>query len=309
MNGSAFRRLLPAWAALAGAIACAATLVTLPAGGAVASPPPSAADPGPTRDTTLVVARGDTLVLADLGGELVLDAWDRDEVRATDLDEHRRPFRVRRADGRLELRVGSRDVELRLELPSWLPVVVRGHDLDVEARGLDGFLQVRTLEGDVFIRDVTGRIDVHALDGEISAEDVAGDMVLRSVNDDVDVRGARGRLRVESTDGDLTFADLDVESLDATTTDGDVRFQGAFRQGGSYALVTHSGDVTVEIPDGADLVVFVSTFDGELEAGFPITLDRIQSGRETRFTLGRGTARLSLEAFDGDIMLRRPGGL
>lgn len=307
MTGPSFRRLVPT--SMASAAAVAATLVTLPIRGAVASAPPTASDPGPARDTILAVTRGDTLVLTDLGGELVLEAWERDEVRATDLDERRRPVRVRRADRRLELRGGTRDVELRLELPAWLPVVVRGYDLTVEARGLHASLQVRTLEGDVFIRDVSGRVDVHALDGEIHAEDVAGDVALRSVDDDVDVRGAEGRLRVESTDGDLTFTGLDVESLEATTTDGSVRFRGAFRPGGSYALITHSGDVNVEIPEGSDLEVFVSTFDGELQAGFPITLDGIRSGRETRFTLGRGTARLSLEAFDGDIILRRPGGL
>ena len=54
-----------------------------------------------------------------------------------------------------------------------------------------------------------------------------------------------------------------------------------------------------------DATVTVSTFDGEFMPEIPITLERFRGGNEMTFTLGRGGARLTLNAFDGDIVLRQ----
>ncbi len=49
----------------------------------------------------------------------------------------------------------------------------------------------------------------------------------------------------------------------------------------------------------------VSTFDGDFESDFAVTMERFAAGKELRFTLGDGGAKLFLEAFDGNIRLRR----
>jgi DUF4097 and DUF4098 domain-containing protein YvlB len=94
--------------------------------------------------------------------------------------------------------------------------------------------------------------------------------------------------------------------VDANTVNGDISYEGTIRPNGRYRLATHNGDVTVVVPDGADALVSVSTFQGDFASDFPITL-RERHGKRFEFTLGKGSARLELESFQGTIELRRPG--
>ena len=103
----------------------------------------------------------------------------------------------------------------------------------------------------------------------------------------------------------ILLDDVSARSVDVTTTDGDISFVGDLRPGGTYRLSTHDGDLSVVLPANVDATVTVSTFDGEFMPEIPITLDRFRGGKEMSFTLGSGGARLTLNAFDGDIVLRQ----
>ncbi|HSR42325.1 MAG TPA: hypothetical protein VLL48_09140, partial [Longimicrobiales bacterium] len=87
----------------------------------------------------------------------------------------------------------------------------------------------------------------------------------------------------------------------------DLVFSGPLRAGGVYRMVTHDGDVTVTVPGPPDVRVTVSTFDGSFDSDFPVVVERFRGGELLSFTLGRGAAELQLEAFDGEIRLRRGG--
>jgi hypothetical protein len=52
----------------------------------------------------------------------------------------------------------------------------------------------------------------------------------------------------------------------------------------------------------------VSTFNGEFESEFPVTLTETKKGRRFNFTIGTGSAQVTLESFQGTIQLVRPGG-
>ena len=51
----------------------------------------------------------------------------------------------------------------------------------------------------------------------------------------------------------------------------------------------------------------VSTYAGQFESDFPVTIDGITARKRMTFTMGTGTARLELESFDGTVALRRSG--
>jgi hypothetical protein len=84
-------------------------------------------------------------------------------------------------------------------------------------------------------------------------------------------------------------------------------YDGTIRPGGRYRLATHNGDVTIGIPAGTDARVSVSTFQGDFESDFPVTLTE-RRGKRFEFTLGKGSAAIDLESFQGTIRLSRPGG-
>lgn len=294
-------------------------LLTLAAcGAATLRPGTLPASPGalPTvpRDTVVGIDRGERVVVETPGADVIVGAWDRSSVRVDADSRDTLPVEVVREGGSVRIRIRSWkghawDGVLRVSLPSWAPLEVRGREGDVTVDGIRGGVSVRTADGGVRLRGVAGGVDVRTVDGAASVEEVEGSVVIRSVDEDVRVSRTRGaRVRVETVDGDILLDDVDAGSVDASTVDGDVTFSGPLRAGGSYRLVTHDGDLTVTVHGSADARVRVSTFDGSFDSDFPIVVERFRGGEVLSFTLGQGRAELHLEAFDGEIRLRRGGG-
>lgn len=260
--------------------------------------------------TDAVTARpGDLLVVRELEGRLTVRAGTGDAVRVVPESPGDGAVVPTRSGTRILLgprdeRRRSRQRDVVVEVPRWLPLDVRADELRVRVEGLGSDVTVRTVEGDVDVRSVEGVLSLWTVDGEIRATDVRGRVFARSVDESVELRRVSGDVEAGSTDGDLRLVDVDAARVDAQTVDGDITFEGRLRPGGTYALVTHGGDVTAAVQEGVGVRVEVSTFDGSFEAGFPVTLERFRGGREMSFTLGDGAARLVLQAFDGDIRLR-----
>jgi hypothetical protein len=61
------------------------------------------------------------------------------------------------------------------------------------------------------------------------------------------------------------------------------------------------------VAEKASAAVSVSTFNGEFESDFPVTLTETRKGKRFNFTIGSGSAQVTLESFQGTISLVRPG--
>jgi DUF4097 and DUF4098 domain-containing protein YvlB len=147
------------------------------------------------------------------------------------------------------------------------------------------------VQGAVSLKGAKGRIDVH------------------SVNEDVTVTGASGEITAETVNGEVVLDRVDATSLDAGTVNGDVAYDGPIRNGGRYSLSSHNGDVSLAVAENASAMVTVSTFSGEFESDFPVPLRETRKGRRFSFSLGGGSAQVSLESFQGTVRLVRPGHL
>ena len=84
---------------------------------------------------------------------------------------------------------------------------------------------------------------------------------------------------------------VDATSLDASTVNGDVGYDGPVRSGGRYALSSHNGDVTLAVAESASATVSVSTFSGEFESDFPVTAPGDPEGQAVQLHARRRRAR------------------
>jgi DUF4097 and DUF4098 domain-containing protein YvlB len=109
--------------------------------------------------------------------------------------------------------------------------------------------------------------------------------------------------------GDVELNRVDATSLDAGTVNGDLAYDGPIRSGGRYTLASHNGDITLAVAENASALVTVSTFGGEFESDFPVPVRETRKGRRFSFSLGSGSAQVSLESFQGTIRRGRPGHL
>jgi hypothetical protein len=116
-------------------------------------------------------------------------------------------------------------------------------------------------------------------------------------------------MTAETTNGDIVIENAQTTSLEASTVNGDVTFNGTIRDSGAYRLTTHGGDIRVGLGGASNATVFVRTFQGDFAADFPIELPEGQTPRSGskrfNFTLGSGSARIELQSFNGDIVLAR----
>ena len=260
-------------------------------------------------DTTFQVTRGDRLEAHVFAGSLTIEAWDRNEVQVTGLDGRDRGATHRGSVVRVSLNPGrySNGVgDVRVRVPAWMAVEGSGVETDLVVRGVAAAVKLNTVEGDVTVEGAATEVVARSVEGLVTITGARGRVAAGSVDGDVSLRNISGEARVESVDGDITVRGSDLTGLEATTVDGDVSFSGPVKAGGSYRLNAHDGAITVALGSSPNVEVRLSTWDGDLESDFPVTVTgAVRGNRAMTFTLGQGAARLTLESFDGKIRLVR----
>jgi DUF4097 and DUF4098 domain-containing protein YvlB len=281
--------------------------------------PPIQARPGgpegnPRTDQTVDVAKGTRLVLSNNAGEAVVRSWDRDQVRVQATHSDRERLDIQTAD--MTLRIRGRTargpsslIDYQITVPRWMPVNLSGTYLESTIEGTTAEVTVETVHGNVRVVGGSGTISVRSVEGTISVEKAAGKVQATTVNEGIRLANVSGDMTAETTNGDIVIENAQTTSLDASTVNGDVTFNGTIRDGGAYRLTTHGGDIRVGLGGAPNATVFVRTFQGDFGADFPIQLPEGQSPRSGskrfNFTLGTGSARIELQSFNGDIVVAR----
>jgi DUF4097 and DUF4098 domain-containing protein YvlB len=200
-------------------------------------------------------------------------------------------------------------VDLTLTVPAWMPLDLSGVYTDVTVVGVRAPITVETVQGEVDVTGGEGLVSLRSVQGHVSLKGAKGRIEVHSVNEDVHVSDASGEITAETVNGEIVLQRVQATSLEAGTVNGDVAYDGPIRNNGRYDLSSHNGDVTLAVPEGTSATVAVSTFSGEFESAFPVTLRETRKGKRFSFTLGSGSAQVTLESFQGTVQLVRPGHL
>lgn len=243
-------------------------------------------------DTTLAVPKGVQLNVADYAGEVFIQTWDRNAVRVlADYSDEDRVL-VEPSENILLIKAYSKDVDernadIRLTVPTWMDLDVSGIHTDVIITGTEGAVKVETVHGDVVVRG--GRRHVR----------------LSTVDDDIALCDAAGVISAETVNGSAYVYRVRSDSVDVSTVNGDIAYDGTINDKGRYRFTSHNGDIAVAIPKAANAAMAISTFSGEFESSFPITLTQTKGGQRFQFCLGNCSARVDLGSFQGTIQLYR----
>jgi DUF4097 and DUF4098 domain-containing protein YvlB len=306
------------------AAACAAfTLISVAAAAqdraGDAQQPPIQARPGgpesaPRTDQTVDVAKGTRLVVSNNAGEVVVRSWDRDQVRVQASHPERVNVDVATTDNTLRVRARSARgpsalVDYQITVPRWMPVNLSGTYLESTIEGTTAEVTVESVHGNIRVVGGSGNVTLRSVEGVITVEKASGRVQATTINEGIRLNNISGDVTAETTNGDIVIENAQTTSLEVSTVNGDVTFNGTMRDGGAYRLTTHGGDLRVGLGGAPNATVFVRTFQGDFRADFPIELPEGQSAREGskrfNFTLGSGSARIELQSFNGDIIVAR----
>ena len=262
-------------------------------------------------DTTIAVPAGASLSVNNFGGGITVHGWSENRVKVHGETGRRGRVEVSLVGNTVVVKTGSREgapsvIDLDITVPQSMELNLSGTYADITVDGVQGSISAETVNGEVNVRGGKGNITLHSIQGAVTLADASGRIEVNSVNEDVELTNVSGEIKVETTNGSVMLMGVQSASVDAGTINGDVVYEGTVKDGGSYSFGSHNGDITVSIPEGANVTVTTATANGDIDASFALPLPNTTGKHRKTFKIGSGSARMELESFQGDIEMRRP---
>lgn len=273
---------------------------------------PAPRQSAPTTDETVAVQKGTRLTVNNFAGEVILKTWDKDSLHVVARHQPRVHVNIRQVTGGVNIAsggsMGPSSVDYEITAPAWMPVRIEGTYNFVTIEGAQAEVYANTVRGDVIIRGGTGVITAKSVEGEVDIDGARGKVTVSSVNEKITIANTSGEISAEAVNGDIRMTGIDSKSVDVSTVNGDIVFEGKIADSGHYAFNTHNGDISLGLPDSINATFNLRTYQGSVSSDFTLAgFDRSQAqrGRRVTATLGNGSADVTLETFGGGIRLRK----
>jgi len=161
------------------------------------------------------------------------------------------------------------------------------------------------------VASLAGAVRIRSQDGHITARDLSGDLDALSNDGSVELQNVHASsVAIQSMDGHLRLDDVRASTLTATTNDGSVRADGLALTGtaASGHIRTGDGSVRLHFSDAGNASVHAQTGDGRIVINGHSTQGE-GDGAETRATLGNAAGALDVSTKSGTITMTTDGAL
>ena len=217
-----------------------------------------------------------------LAGTVKVIGWDRGEVQITgSIDDDFEELEIDSDEGEISIEVDidddddhrhiGRGAELTIHVP-------RGSQVEVEAISVD-----------ITVDGITGEVDIEAISGEIEC------------------RGGMQEISIECVSGDiLVETSAALKRADIETVSGSIELSGALSSGARISVESVNGNVVLRLPSNTSAEFEISTFNGSIRNDFGPQAEKTSKylpSSELSFSIGSGSARVSVEAFNGTVRL------
>jgi len=273
--------------------------------------------PGPPQtDETVPVQKGGRLLVNNLAGDVLVRTWDKESVHVVARHQARTTVSVRPTAAGVSISAsGTRgpqgSVDYEITAPAWMPIRVEGTYNFVTIEGAQAEVFANTMRGDVTIRGGSGTVTAKSVEGEVRVEGARGKVNVSSVNEKVTISDTSGDITADSINGGIRMSAIEAKSVDASTVNGDIVYDGRIADGGHYSFGTHNGSLSLGIPDSVNATFTIRTYQGSFSTDLPLSgVSRadLERGKKVTTALGNGSADVSLESFGGSIRLRKASG-
>jgi DUF4097 and DUF4098 domain-containing protein YvlB len=266
----------------------------------------------PQTDQTVPVTRGMRLGVNNFAGEVVVHSWDKDLLRVQARHSMHTRVGIKTAPGGISIDASgpAGSVDYDITAPSWMPIKIEGTYNFVTVDGVQSEVSAETVRGDIVVKGGTGFVTAKSVEGEVIVEGARGRVTANSVNEGIKITGASGEISAETINGSITLSRVESTSVDVSTVNGDISYEGTASDSGKYRFTTHNGDISVTLPETANVTFSVRIYNGDFSSSLPVKgpgAGEARKGKRLIYTLGTGAAEMELESFGGEIRLRRAG--
>jgi DUF4097 and DUF4098 domain-containing protein YvlB len=129
---------------------------------------------------------------------------------------------------------------------------------------------------------------------------------VETVNGDVTISGVTGKVVAESVNGDLEIVGLEGDARLSTVNGGiNAGFEKCEGEQ-SIKAETVNGRVTIVLPEDADVQVSADTLNGGINGrDFGLETDKGFVGSDLNGNIGNGSARLNIDTVNGSIKIKK----
>jgi DUF4097 and DUF4098 domain-containing protein YvlB len=235
--------------------------------------------------------------------------WEKDAVRVQAEHSSRVRVNVRSTTAAVSISAsgaGAPTVDYTITAPAWMPVKVDGTYNFVSIEGAQSEVSAETVRGDIVIKGGSGSVTAKSIAGEVIVEGARGKVAAHSVNEGIRITNTSGEIAAETINGAVVLSGITANSVDVSTVNGDITYEGVAVDGGRYRFATHNGNITMGIPETSNVTFSVRTYQGQFSPALPVKgVGEGRRGQRRLYTLGSGSAEVEMESFNGTIRLRR----
>lgn len=173
-------------------------------------------------------------------------------------------------------------------------------------------LQLKTENGLIYVEQVVGDMTLESVAGDIHLKEVSGYIIVKTTAGSLVCTQCAGKVDFKSVSGGAQFLQPALNRVEASTSFGNILFDGDFIRTGLYSMKSSKGIVEVRFSgnDSFDLKAqtTMGTVDNQAAAYFKPdshgTIRRhLQSFRSLFGTVGAGLAKVELSTYSGTIRI------
>ncbi len=236
---------------------------------------------------TISAGRMPKIYIEKIGGDLSLVGWEGDDILLKGDDEELKFSQ----DGE-QVRVSCSD-DLSLRVPKAASVFIESIGGDASIRGVMGGIELKTIAGDLSIRDVD-MVVIDTIESDFSLRGAKGNLFVKSAHSDVSIRDVDGNVTLESVADDLALRDV-RGNITANVAEDVVLYLNP--QASNTYSVTAGDDILLVMPPNANATLTLTGDEIDIEWK---GVDKDDEAASRTVTLGDGSAAVKLIA-GGDI--------
>jgi DUF4097 and DUF4098 domain-containing protein YvlB len=246
-------------------------------------------------------------------GSVQVTGWDRAEIVVTgQLGPGTDGLEFEVGKGRAQISVSvdgdphGPSSSLDIKVPAGSRLKIDSYAGRIDVKGIKGSVSADTVQGRIVIAESAGEVEAQSVNGSIDISGSPRRVQADCVNGSVTVAGASGEVEATTVNGRLSVAGSTFNSVSLETVNGQITFDGELKSGASLRVESVGGGVELHLPASTSADFTVTTFSGGVRNDLgpaPARSPRHGGDRELSFTVGGGSAKVSVETLSGEIAI------
>lgn len=258
--------------------------------------------------------------------KVVINGWERNEIRVFVRNGSKFAFRVHEKDpvsgkpnwvlitilapdtARAPMSDCISAERIEIDVPMKASVEMKAHETETRIDSVRK-VNIKNLGGNVALRNISGGITASTYEGDVAVENSGGQISLdTSTGNIIAFEVSPGQIgdmfKAKTSKGAITLQKVDHRQIEANSVSGSVIFNGKFLPGGLYNFLTSNGSIKLGIPPDSSCMVVASYGFGTFNSTYPLKIETqniTDGGKSLIGRMGSGDATVKVTTSSGSI--------